>query len=72
MIFSRHKSSRVVETLLPGQISYLKNKRDCLEEDVQKVDLDDGCYDHLVVILSTDTQSAQVEALIVSPCLTRK
>ena len=52
--------------LLPGQISYLKKQSECDEGDLLKVDLEDGCFDHLILILSIDTQNAQVEALIVS------
>lgn len=60
------KSPKATETLLPGQISYLKKRADCDEEDLSKLYLSDGCFDHLVLICSTDTRNAQAEALIVS------
>ena len=62
----RRKSPKATEALLPGQISYLKKRADCNEEELSKVDLSDGCFDHLVLILSTDTRTAQAQALIVS------
>lgn len=65
MIFSRHKSSRATETLLPGQISYLKKRAECDEEDLLRVDISEGCFGHLVLILSIDILDAQAEALIV-------
>lgn len=65
MIFSRHKSSRATETLLPGQISYLKKRAECNDEDLLRVDIDEGCFGHLVLILSIDILDAQAEALIV-------
>ena len=65
MIFSRLKSLKARETLLPGQISYLKKRAEYDEEDLLRVDLSDGCFDHLVVILSIDTHNAQAEVLIV-------
>lgn len=65
MIFSQHKSSRATETLLPGQISYLKKRAECNEEDLLRVDMDEGCFGHLVLILSIDILDAQAEALIV-------
>ena len=65
MIFSRHKSSGATETLLPGQISYLKKRAECSEEDLLRVDIDEGCFGHLVLILSMDLLDAQAEALIV-------
>ena len=68
MVFSRLKSSKASETLLPGQISYLKKRAEYDEEDLLSVDLNDGCFDHLVLILSTDTQNARAEALIVRLC----
>ncbi len=67
-MFSRHKKSRASETLLPGQMSYLKKRAEYNDQDLLRVDLSDGCFDHLVLILSIDTQEAQVEALIVSHC----
>lgn len=66
MNFLRRKSPKATEALLPGQISYLKKRADCNEEDLSRVDLSDGCFDHLVLILSTDPRTAQTEALIVS------
>ena len=60
------KQSRAIERLLPGQISYLKNRTECSERDLLRTNISDGCFDHLVLILSTDTRKAQVEALIVS------
>lgn len=60
------KSPKATDTLLPGQISYLKKRAYCNDEDLSSVDLSDGCFDHLVIILSTDTRNAQAEALIVS------
>ena len=62
----RRKSPKATEALLPGQISYLKKRADCKEEDLSRVDLSDGCFDHLVLILSIDTRTTQAEALIVS------
>ena len=68
MVFSRLKSSKASETLLPGQISYLKKRDEYGEEDLRSVDMNDGCFDHLVLILSIATQDARVEALIVRLC----
>ena len=68
MVFSRLKSSKASETLLPGQISYLKKRAEYDEEDLRSVDLNDGCFDHLVMILSTNTEDARAEALIVRFC----
>ena len=65
MVFSQLKSSRVTQKLLPGQIFYLKKRAECDEEDLLNVDISDGCFDHLVLILSTDTPNLQSEALIV-------
>ena len=65
MLSSRHKSYRATETLLPGQIAYLKKRAECDEEDIDRTDISDGCFDHLVLILSIDTQNARAEALIV-------
>ena len=67
-MFSRLKSSKASKTLLPGQISYLKKRSEYDEEDLLSVDMHDGCFDHLVLILSTDTQEARAEALIVRLC----
>ena len=66
MVSLWRKSPKATETLLPGQISYLKKRADCDEEDLSTVDISDGCFDHLVLILSTDAINAQAEALIVS------
>ena len=55
-----------METLLPGQVSYLKKRTECNEKDLLRANISDGCFDHLVLILTTDTRKAQVEALIVS------
>ena len=68
MVFSRLKSSKANETLLPGQISYLKKRAEYDEEDLLSVDLNDGCFDHLVMILSTNIEDARAEALIVRLC----
>ena len=68
MVFSRLKSSKASETLLPGQISYLKKRNEYDEEELLRVDLNDGCFDHLVLILSIDTQDARAEVLIVRLC----
>lgn len=68
MMFSRLKSSKASETLLPGQISYLKKHTEYDEEDLLSVDMNDGCFDHLVLILSIDYQDARAEALIVRLC----
>lgn len=65
MIFSRHKSSKATETLQPGQISYLKKRAECNEEDLLRVDISEGCFGHLVLILSIDILDAQAEVLIV-------
>ena len=65
MVFSRLKSSKASVKLLPGQISYLKKLTEYDEEDLLSVDMNDGCFDHLVLILSIDTQEARAEALIV-------
>ena len=61
-----HKSPMATETLLPGQISYLKKREYCDEEDLSRVHISDGCFDHLVLIISTDTRNALAEVLIVS------
>ena len=63
--FSRNSSS-ATERLHPGQIFYLKKRAECNEEEVLAVNVSDGCFDHLVLILSTDDHKAQAEALIVS------
>lgn len=65
-MFSRLKSFKTSKMLLPGQISYLKKRDEYDEEDLRSVYMNDGCFDHLVLILSTDTQDARAEALIVS------
>ena len=62
----QRKPSRAIETLLPGQVSYLKKRAECSEEDILRANMNDGCFGHLVLILSTDTRKAQVEAFIVS------
>ena len=62
----QRKPSRAIETLLPGQVSYLKKRAQCSEKDILRASISDGCFDHLVLILSTDTRKAQVEVLIVS------
>ena len=62
----RRKQSRAIERLLPGQVAYLKNREECSESDLLRTNIREGCFDHLVLILSTDTRKAQVEALIVS------
>ena len=66
MISPRRKPSRASERLLPGQISYLKKRAECNEEELSRANISNGCFDHLVLILSTDTREAQAEALIVS------
>lgn len=66
MISPRRKPSRASERLLPGQISYLKKRAECNEEELLRTNISNGCFDHLVLILSTDTREAQAEALIVS------
>ena len=65
MLFSRSESYRATETPLPGKIAYLKKRAECDEEDLYGTDISDGCFDHLVLILSIDTQSMRAEALIV-------
>lgn len=69
MISPRRKSSRATERLLPGQISYLKKQAECNKEELLSANISDGCFDHLVLILSTNTRKARAEALIVSRSL---
>ena len=62
----QRRQSRAIEMLLPGQISYLKKRIECSEWDLLRTNIRDGCFDHLILILSTDTRKRQVEAVIVS------
>ena len=62
----QRRQSRAIEKLLPGQVSFLKNRVECSDSDLLRADIRDGCFGHLVLILSTDTRKAQIEALIVS------
>ena len=66
MMSSRRKPSTFTDRLLPGQISYLKKRAECNEEELLRANISDGCFDHLVLILSTDPRVALAEALIVS------
>lgn len=66
MISPLRKSSRATEGLLPGQISYLKKRAECDEVELLRTNISDGCFGHLVLIISTDSRKAQSEALIVS------
>lgn len=66
MMSPRRKSFRDTETLLPGQISYLKKRAECNEEELSRANISDGCFGHLVLILSMNKRKAQAEALIVS------
>lgn len=66
MISPRRKSSRATERLLPGQISYLKKRAECNKEELLSANISDGCFDHLVLILSTNTRKARAEALILT------
>lgn len=62
----RARKSEAAEVFVPGQLSYLPKRRDGEILASSGSEVPDGCFDHPVVILSTDQRKKLAVVLIVS------
>lgn len=62
----RARNPENASVFVPGQLSYLPKRRDGELLTPTDAEIPDGCYDHPVLILSTDQHKREVVVLIVS------
>lgn len=62
----RARNPENASVFVPGQLSYLPKRRDGELLTPTDAEIPDGCYDHPVLILSTDRHKREVVVLIVS------
>lgn len=62
----RKRNREVAGVFIPGQLSYLPKRPDGEPCSLSGSEIPDGCFDHPVVILSTDQRKREAVVLIVS------
>lgn len=62
----RARKAEATGALVPGQLSYLPQRRDDEPLSLSDSEIPKGCYNHPVVILSTDQRKKKAVVLIVS------
>lgn len=60
------RSREAAEVFIPGQLAYLPKRPEGELSSLSGSEIPDGCFDHPVVILSTDQRKREALVLIVS------